>query len=70
VASRPAVSPRQLPLAPEFARPVTVVEPRAGEPILVIAARERAGRQWANTVITNMVDWYEAVRRSYEETPP
>jgi hypothetical protein len=49
---------------------VTVAEPRAGEPILLIAARERAGRQRANTVITNMVDWYEAVRQSYGEEKP
>jgi hypothetical protein len=43
---------------------VTITEPRAGEPILVIAARERAGRQRANTVIVNMVGWYKSVGQS------
>lgn len=60
-------APRQLPAAPDFARPVSVPEPREGESAIVIAARERAGRQRANGIIRGVVTWYEQVRSSYGE---
>lgn len=63
-------SSRQLPAEPAFARPVTVADPAAGESAIVVAARERAGRQKANAIITNMVEWYRGVRQSYAAPEP
>jgi len=44
---------------------VHVAEPRTGEPVLAVAAREREGRKRANATINSMVGWYNGVRRSY-----
>ncbi|MDB5597360.1 MAG: hypothetical protein JWM36_4321 [Hyphomicrobiales bacterium] len=49
---------RQLPPPPAFAKSVEVQEPRVGEYLLVIAARERAGRQLANARIDAFSGWY------------
>jgi len=56
---------RNLPLEPAFAREVMVSDPRVGEDMLVVAARERAGRLQANAVIRRFRGWYGDVRRSY-----
>lgn len=56
---------RQLPAAPDFAKPVSVPDPKVGEPALTIAGRERAGRLQANRIITEFRDWYAGVRADY-----
>lgn len=60
-----APAARQLPAAPDFAKPVTVPDPKVGEPALTIAGRERAGRLQANRIITEFRDWYAGVRAGY-----
>lgn len=40
-------------------------EPKKGEQALVVAARERAGRQRANATITSFRNWYGSVRENY-----
>lgn len=58
---------RELPPFPEFARPVKVAEPKSGEALLSIAARERAGRI-ANAKRINAVGvWYECLRLVYAQ---
>jgi ethanolamine ammonia-lyase large subunit len=54
-----------LPPPPDFAQPVAVAQPRAGEPLVGIAARERAGRVAANNRLAAFRYWYEAVRNGY-----
>lgn len=56
---------RQLPPPPAFARPVAVKEPQVGEYLLVIAARERAGRLEANARIQDFNEWYADLQRGY-----
>jgi hypothetical protein len=56
---------RVLPNPPAFAQPVTVAQPKKGEPLVAIAARERAGRLAANGRIKSFVEWYEGVRADY-----
>jgi len=56
---------RSLPAEPAFAREVGVPDPRVGEDVLVVAARERAGRLQANAVIRRFRGWYGEVRRGY-----
>jgi hypothetical protein len=56
---------RELPPAPEFARPVADPVHRVGSPMITIAGREKAGRLQANKIIVEYNEWYEAVRRSY-----
>lgn len=56
---------REMPAAPAFLRPVEVSEPREGEREIVVAARERAGRQQANAIIVQAREWIERVRKSY-----
>lgn len=58
---------RVLPPPPPFAAPVQVAQPKKGEPLIGIAARERAGRVAANARITSFVEWYEGVRRDYAQ---
>ena len=56
---------RDLPAAPAYLQPVSVLEPRAGENALSVAARERAGRLKANTIIRNARTQWEKVRAAY-----
>jgi len=56
---------RNLPATPGFAQAVSVPEPRAGEPLLAIAARERAARKQNAATIARFRGWYGGVRKSY-----
>lgn len=56
---------RVLPAKPDFAQPVSVPEPKKGEPLVAIAARERAGRLAANGRLSAFGKWYESVREDY-----
>jgi hypothetical protein len=58
---------RELPAAPAYMAPVAVVEPKAGESLLTIAARERAGRLKANTIIVKARAQWEQLRVDYRE---
>lgn len=58
-----------LPPPPDWAKAVSVTEPKADEDALVVAARERGGRIRANAVITNFHGWYENVRAGYAGEP-
>lgn len=60
-------APRDLPTWPGFARPVAVQDPQAGEPLLAIAARERAGRVENARRLEEAQRWYAGVRESYSE---
>lgn len=64
--SHPTSGPvsRELPVEPAFAREVHVTH-KEGDDLLVIAGRERAGRQRANDVIVCFVEWYRDVRHTY-----
>ena len=66
-ASLPGKEPiaRTLPPTPNFAQPVSVAEPRAGEPLLAVASRERAGRKQNAAIITRFRGFYGNVRREY-----
>lgn len=57
---------RDLPAAPAYLQPVTVLEPKAGENALSVAARERAGRLKANTVIRSARAQWEKLRAAYK----
>lgn len=46
-------------------RPVAVAEPKQGDALLTIAARERAGRIEANRIIAGQRGWYAGVQRDY-----
>ena len=59
---------RFLPEWPAHCQPVRVKDPKTGEEMLVIAARERAGRVKANRIIASCAEWYEDVKASYEGT--
>lgn len=63
----PAVAPVALPPLPACARPVDVATPAVGEPLLLIAARERAGRLEANRNIACVSSWYQALREGFAE---
>ena len=56
---------RDLPVAPAYLQPVAMPEPRAGENAVAVAARERAGRLKANTIIRNARAQWEKLRRTY-----
>lgn len=56
---------RTLPATPGFAQPVSVPEPRVGEPTLAVAARERAARKQNASTIVRFREWYSGVRKSY-----
>lgn len=70
VSSGSAPAQRDLPPAPSFAKTIIVADPREGEPAVLVAARERAGRVAANRVITAFRDWYGDVRRDYAGEKP
>ena len=57
---------RDLPAAPAYLQPVAVVEPKAGENALSVAARERAGRLKANAIIRNARRQWEGLRATYK----
>jgi hypothetical protein len=59
---------RDLPAAPAYMRPVTVPDPRAGEDALTVAARERAGRLKANTIIRNARAQWDKLRAAYRKS--
>jgi hypothetical protein len=59
---------RDLPAAPAYLNPVPVPEPKAGERTLEVAARERAGRLKANTIIRSARAQWERLRRTYRRT--
>jgi hypothetical protein len=56
---------RTLPATPGFAVAASVPAPRNGEPVLAIAARERAARKQNASTITKLRNWYSGVRKSY-----
>lgn len=62
--TRPPLA-RQLPAPPAYAQPVTVRAPKVGDPLLLIAARERAGRTQANARIVAFRKWYMDLQKSY-----
>lgn len=57
---------RDLPAAPAYLAPVSVLEPKAGESLVGVAARERAGRLKANTIIRNARAQWEKLRAAYK----
>ena len=57
-----------LPPAPDYAAPVNVRDPRKGETLVGIAARERAGRIAANARLVAFREWYESLQRGYAGT--
>jgi hypothetical protein len=59
---------RELPPAPAYMQPVAVPEPRTGENAVVVAARERAGRLKANTIISNARVQWEKLRKTYQQS--
>jgi len=59
---------RDLPAAPGYLVPVAVAQPMAGESALTVAARERAGRLKANTVIRNARMQWNRLRAAYGKT--
>ena len=58
---------RELPAAPGHLTPVLVPEPRRGENAIVVAARERAGRLKANSIIRNARAQWDRLRRIYRQ---
>lgn len=66
-----AIEQRALPAKPDYVRPVVVADPAPTDKWRDVAARERAGRAKANTVIACFGLWYDGVRARYGgETPP
>lgn len=60
---------RHLPDWPAMCRGAAVKEPRPGEELLVIAARERSGRLKANRTIRACGEWYSSVAEDYARPP-
>jgi hypothetical protein len=58
---------RELPVAPGYLAPVAVSEPRIGESVVGVAARERAGRLKANRIIVKVREQWEALRARYRK---
>ena len=58
---------RDLPAPPAYLHPVRVPEPRAGEGAVEVAARERAGRLKANSIIRAARTQWERLRRTYRQ---
>ncbi len=58
---------RDLPAAPAYLSPVAVTDPRAGESAVAVAARERAGRLKANTIIRNARAQWDKLRAAYRK---
>lgn len=63
----PVVAPVALPPLPACARAVDVAPPAVGEPLVLIAARERAGRLEANRNIACVSSWYGTLREAFAE---
>lgn len=57
---------RDIPAAPAYLQPVVVLEPRVGENAVAVAARERAGRLKANSIIRNARAQWEKLRAVYK----
>lgn len=57
---------RDLPPLPEWAQIVSIAKPKAGEDVLLIAARERAGRGEANRRLSALSRWYDCLRNHYQ----
>jgi hypothetical protein len=60
-----AVIRRDLPAPPAYLLPVAVPEPMTGENAVAVAARERAGRLKANSIIRNARAQWERLRTTY-----
>ena len=58
---------RDLPAAPAYLQPVAVPDPKTGEDILAVAARERAGRMKANRIIRNARTQWDKLRAAYRK---
>jgi hypothetical protein len=58
---------RELPAAPAYLAPVRVPEPKAGENAVNVAARERAGRLEANSIIRNARIQWDKLRAAYRK---
>lgn len=56
---------RRLPPPPGFLAVVSVPDPKAGQDLRVVAARERAGRLEANRRIRALRVWYAGLREDY-----
>jgi hypothetical protein len=59
---------RDLPAAPAYLAPVAVADPKAGESAVAVAARERAGRLKANSIIRNARAQWDKLRAAYRKT--
>jgi hypothetical protein len=62
-----AVIRRDLPAPPAYLAPVAVPEPKTGEHAVAVAARERAGRLKANSIIRNARAQWEKLRKTYQQ---
>ena len=62
-----AVVRRDLPAPPAYLTPVAVPEPMTGENAVAVAARERAGRLKANSIIRNARAQWEKLRKTYRQ---
>jgi hypothetical protein len=62
-----AVVRRDLPAPPAYLMPVAVPEPMTGENAVAVAARERAGRLKANSIIRNARAQWEKLRKTYRQ---
>ena len=62
-----AVVRRDLPAPPTYLAPVAVAEPKVGEDAVAVAARERAGRLKANSIIRNARAQWEKLRKTYRQ---
>ncbi len=60
-----AVLVRQLPPTPAWAQPVLTPDPKRGEDILIVAARERSAKAQANTRLIEFRSWYGSIRSAY-----
>jgi len=58
---------RDLPAAPGYLAPVAVPDPKAGENAVNVAARERAGRLKANSIIRNARKQWDTLRAAYRK---
>ena len=58
---------RDLPVPPGYLAPVLVPDPKAGENAVNVAARERAGRLKANTIIKNARAQWDRLRAVYRK---
>jgi hypothetical protein len=59
---------RDLPAAPAYLLPVAVAQPKTGENAVVVAARERAGRLKANSIIRNARAQWDKLRAAYRKS--